>query len=125
MNERGAILPSIMVFVFLLVVVLLGSVRIYRNQMYQLLATTEMYEAKSMLSFTEREILDRSMDSKKLQTGTITFNNGKVYITKTDSMHYQLEAVTTNQFSLVKQIAVSSLKNETAQDEDKKEITVP
>lgn len=40
-------------------------------------------------------------------------------------MHYQLEAVTTNQFSLVKQIAVSSLKNETAQDEDKKEITVP
>lgn len=125
MNERGAILPSIMVFVFLLVVVLLGSVQIYRNQMYQLLATTEMYEAKSMLSFTEREILDRSMDSKKLQTGTITFNNGKVHITKTDSMHYQLEAVTTNQFSLVKQIAVSSLKNETAQDEDKKEITVP
>lgn len=67
MNERGAILPSIMVFVFLLVVVLLGSVQIYRNQMYQLLATTEMYEAKSMLSFTEREILDRSMDSKSFK----------------------------------------------------------
>ncbi|MGE7365689.1 hypothetical protein ACQKKE_03440 [Desemzia incerta] len=125
MNERGAILPSIMVFVFLLVVVLLGSVQIYRNQMYQLLATTEMYEAKSMLSFTEREILDRSKELKMLQTGTITFNNGKVYINKTDSMHYQLEAVTTNQFSLVKQIAVPTIKNGTVQDENEKGIAVP
>lgn len=118
MNEKGAILPSIMVFVFLLIVVMLGSVQVYRNQMYQLLATTEAYEAKSMLSYTERELLFSSMDTEMLQTGTVTFNNGKVYITKLDSTHYQLKAVTTNQFSLDKQVIIPTLESKTAETEE-------
>lgn len=117
MNEKGAILPSVMVFVFLLIVVMLGSVHVYRNQMYQLLATTEAYEAKSMLSFTERELLISTLDVEMLQTGTVTFNSGKVYITKLDSTHYQLKAVTTNQFSLDKQVIVPTLENKTGKNE--------
>lgn len=119
MNEKGAILPSIIVFVFLLVVVLLGSVQIYRNQMYQLLVTTEAYEAKSMLSFVERELLDSSTDTKRMQTGTVTFNHGEVYIEKIDTTHYRLKVVTDNQFSLTKQIAVPIVKNETVGEEQK------
>lgn len=119
MNEKGAVLPSIIVFVFLLVVVLLGSVQIYRNQMYQLLVTTEAYEAKSMLSFVERELLDSSTDTKRMQTGTVTFNHGEVYIEKIDTTHYRLKVVTDNQFSLTKQIAVPIVKNETVGEEQK------
>ena len=117
MNEKGAILPSIIVFVFLLVVILLGSVNIYRNQMHQLFATKESYNAKSMLLLTENELMSRLDNSEMIETGTATFQNGEVQIKKTAAHHYQLTAVTHNHFSLKKQIEHSILESSEESEE--------
>ncbi|MBM6613358.1 hypothetical protein JTF06_00455 [Desemzia sp. RIT804] len=111
MNEKGAILPSIIVFVLLLVVILLGSVNIYHNQMHQLFATKETYNAKAMLMVTEQELTAKLDNSEMIETGTATFQNGEVHIKKTASNHYQLTAVTNKEFSLTKQIIYSMLES--------------
>lgn len=111
MNEKGAVLPSVIVFVFLLVVILLGSINVYHNQMHQLFATKESYNAKAMLIMTEHELTSRLDNSEVIETGTATFKNGEVQIKQTLSHQYQLTAVTKNHFSLKKQIQHSILES--------------
>lgn len=107
MNEKGAILPSIIVFIFLLVVILLGSTTVYHNQMHQLFATKESYNAKAMLLLTEAELTSRLDNSEVIETGTATFQHGEVQIKKAASNQYELTAVTNNHFSLKKKVELS------------------
>lgn len=124
MNEKGAILPSIIVFVFLLVVILLGSVTHYRNQMHQLFATKESYHAKSMLMLTEEELITRLNHSERIEEGVSTFHNGKVTFKKTAPYLYQLKAMTNNQFTIIKQMkyVVSEESSQQSEKEESKGI---
>lgn len=122
MNEKGAILPSIIVFVFLLVVILLGSVSIYHDQMHQLFATKESYNAKGMLLLTEEELRMKLNNSELIETGKATFKNGEVTVKKMSTNLYQLTAVTNKQFSMTKQMKYVVPKKQLEQKEEAKPV---
>lgn len=99
MNEKGAILPSIIVFVFLLLILLSGSAKIYQDQVHQLIVTKESYKARTMLELTEQEIITRIETKKSFNGGTAVFDVGTVTIKKISENRYQLKAITDNRFS--------------------------
>lgn len=112
MNEKGAILPSIIVFVFLLVVILLSSVKIYHDQVHQLTATKESYKARTMLELAEQEMSTRVGAEELVETGTADFDVGKVYVKKLSLNRYQLRAVTNTQFSIQKEVTYTIPESE-------------
>lgn len=113
MNEKGAVLPSVIVFTFLLIIILLSSVKIYHDQVHQLSATKESYKARTMLELTEQEVLLRVDAKKIIETGTVVFDVGKVSVKKLSTNLYVLQAVTDTQFSIQKEISYTITENET------------
>lgn len=104
MNEKGAVLPSVMVFVFLLVIILLGSVKIYHDQIHQLTGTREAYKAETMLQLTEQELMARLENDETIYSGTAKFDAGRVTIQKNTAKHYQIKATTNTGFTLQKEV---------------------
>lgn len=82
MNEKGAVLPSVMVFVLLMSSMLLGTSRIFENQMNQLRMTKHYYEVESMLVLSKMELKDQYALNQDIQNGTVVFSNGTVAIQK-------------------------------------------
>lgn len=54
MNQKGALLPTALVFLILLTLLLLGTLKIYQNQFEQLQVTKDHYQAKTMISLTKK-----------------------------------------------------------------------
>lgn len=104
MNEKGAVLPSVMVFVLLISIVLLGTNRIFENQMNQLRMTKHYYEVESMLILSKIELNRQFELNKDIQKGLITFSNGTVTVQKKDVDLFNLNGTLKNVFS--KQIEV-------------------
>lgn len=104
MNEKGAVLPSVMVFVLLMSIVLLGTNRIFENQMNQLRMTKHYYEVESMLILSKIELNRQFELNKDIQKGLITFSNGTVTVQKKDVDLFNLNGTLKNVFS--KQIEV-------------------
>lgn len=117
MNERGAILPSIIVFVFLLLVLLSGSAKIYQDQVHQLVVTKESYKARTMLALTEQEILTHIEGDRSVDTGAAVFDVGTVTIKKLSENRYQLIAVTDSQFSIQKEVVYTIPESEIETEE--------
>lgn len=119
MNEKGAILPSVMVFVLLMSIILLGTNRIFENQMNQLRMTKNYYEVESMLILSEMELKSQYELNQEMKNGSIIFSDGKVTIEKTSMDSFTLNGTLKNVFS--KQLEIQ-LGQETTVNSDNKEL---
>lgn len=122
MNEKGAVLPSVMVFVFLLVIILLGSVKIYQDQIHQLTGTREAYKAKTMLQLTEQELMARLENDEAIHSGEAKFDVGRVAIQKKSAEYYQIKVTTNTGFTLQKEVEYV-VKEKGTEDMSSKEST--
>ena len=117
MNERGAILPSVLVFVLLLLMMLLGTNRIFENQMHQLRMTKHYYEVESMLILSEMELKDHYEINKEFKNGRVVFSDGTVAIHKKDERLFSLNGTLKTIFSKqlevqLKQQSIENSKNQ-------------
>lgn len=119
MNEKGAVLPSVMVFVLLMSIILLGTNRIFENQMNQLRMTKNYYEVESMLILSEMELKSQYELNQEMKNGSIIFSDGKVTIEKTSMDSFTLNGTLKNVFS--KQLEIQ-LGQETTGNSDNKEL---
>lgn len=111
MNEKGAVLPSVMIFVLLMSVALLGTNQIFKNQMNQLRMTKHYYEVESMLILSKMELNSQLDLNKDLEKGTVLFTDGTVTIQKKGDNTFNLEGKLKNIFS--KQLTVQLEKKST------------
>lgn len=111
MNEKGAVLPSVMIFVLLMSVALLGTNQIFKNQMNQLRMTKHYYEVESMLILSKMELNSQLDLNKNLEKGTVLFTDGTVTIQKKGDNTFNLEGKLKNIFS--KQLTVQLEKKST------------
>ncbi|MDN6626866.1 MAG: hypothetical protein L0K82_06590 [Pisciglobus halotolerans] len=94
MKEKGGILPSIIIFVWLVLTLLVGTVSSYRSQMYQLRMTKQVYEAKSMLVMSESALKKQLIADSDLSFAKVEFEEGIVLIKKLSSDTYELNVKT-------------------------------
>ena len=111
MNEKGAVLPSVMIFVLLMSVAVLGTNQIFKNQMNQLRMTKHYYEVESMLILSKMELNSQLDLNKNLEKGTVLFTDGTVTIQKKGDNTFNLEGKLKNIFS--KQLTVQLEKKST------------
>ena len=98
MNEKGAVLPSVLVFVLLMSIMLLGTNRIFENQMNQLRMTKHYYEVESMLILSKMELKEQYELNKEFKNGRVVFSDGTVSIQKKDENLYILNPISANNF---------------------------
>lgn len=86
MNQKGAILPTVIMFVALLLLLALGTITIYQGQMRQLMILNQHYEAKSLMLIAKKQLeikrgaVKREVKAMKLEysTGDVTIKQGQV-----------------------------------------------
>lgn len=86
MNQKGAILPTVIMFVALLLLLALGTITIYQGQMRQLMILNQHYEAKSLMLIAKKQLeiergaIKREVKAMKLEysTGDVTIKQGQV-----------------------------------------------
>lgn len=120
MNEKGAVLPSVMVFVLLLSIVLLGTNRIFENQINQLRMTKHYYKVESMLTLSRMELKRQYELNQEIENGMVIFSDGTVTIQKTSINSFTLNGTLKNVFS--KQIEIQ-LEQKSTGIFDNKELT--
>lgn len=113
MNEKGAVLPSVMVFLLLMSIMTLGTNRVFENQMNQLRMTKHYYEVESMLILSKIELQRQYELDKEIQKGVVTFPNGTVTIQRKEADIYTLNGTLKDVFS--KQLEVQLIPKITEQ----------
>lgn len=124
MNEKGAVLPSVIVFVLLMSIILLGTNRIFENQMNQLRMTKHYYKVESMLVLSKMELESQYELNHEIQNGIVIFSDGTVTIQKKSMNLFTLNGTFKNVFSKqmdvqLKQRAIGNSNDEEAAAEDK------
>ncbi len=119
MNEKGAVLPSVLVFVLLMSIMLLGTNRIFENQMNQLRMTKHYYEVESMLILSKMELKEQYELNKEFKNGRVVFSDGTVSIQKKDENLYILNGTLKTIFS--KQLEVQ-LKQQSTENSENQEL---
>lgn len=99
MNEKGAVLPSVMVFLLLMSIMILGTNRVFENQMNQLRMTKHYYEVESMLILAKMELNSQYELDKEIQKGIVTFPNGIVTIQRKEANVFILTGTLKDVFS--------------------------
>lgn len=113
MNEKGAVLPSVMVFLLLMSIMTLGTNRVFENQMNQLRMTKHYYEVESMLILSKIELQRQYELDKEIEKGVVTFPNGTVTIQRKEADIYNLNGTLKEVFS--KQLEVQLIPKITEQ----------
>lgn len=96
MNQKGAILPSVVIFVFLITTVMIGTTRIYKNQMQQLLMTENYYLIQTMLVLSKTEVQRQLVESGYFKETIFVFEEGEVEVRKAANDSYTFIGVTKN-----------------------------
>ena len=104
MNQKGAILPSVVIFVFLLATVTIGTAQIYKNQMQQMKATENYYEIQTMLELSKAELKEQITIEPDLQEAFFTFTTGTVRVQKVSGTSYLLTGTANKSF--LKQLSI-------------------
>ena len=99
MNEKGAVLPSVLVFLMLMSIMILGTNRVFENQMNQLRMTKHYYEVESMLILSKIELNRQYELDKEIQKGIVTFPNGTVTIQRKEANEFILNGTLKDVFS--------------------------
>ena len=119
MNEKGAVLPSVMVFLLLMSIMILGTNRVFENQMNQLRMTKHYYEVESMLILAKMELNSQYELDKEIQKGIVTFPNGIVTIQRKEGNVFILNGTLKDVFS--KQLEVELTPQTTEEQKVKEE----
>lgn len=119
MNEKGAVLPSVMVFLLLMSIMILGTNRVFENQMNQLRMTKHYYEVESMLILAKMELSSQCEIDKEIRKGIVTFPNGIVTIQRKEGNVFILNGTLKDVFS--KQLEVELTPQTTEEQKVKEE----
>ena len=127
MNEKGAVLPSVMVFVLLMSIILLGTNKIFENQMNQLRMTKHYYNVESMLILSKMELKNQYELNQEIENGIVTFSDGTVTIQKKSMDSFTLKGTLKNVFSKQMEVQLKQQPIENSNDieaqEDRRAIT--
>ncbi|MBT2731293.1 hypothetical protein [Carnobacterium sp. ISL-102] len=121
MNEKGAVLPSVMVFVLLMSIILLGTNKIFENQMNQLRMTKHYYNVESMLILSKMELKNQYELNQELENGIVTFFDGTVTIQKKSMDSFTLKGTLKNVFSKQMEVQLKQQPIENSNDMEAQE----
>ncbi|WP_414839862.1 hypothetical protein [Carnobacterium sp. TMP28] len=107
MNQRGAILPSVVIFVFLLATVMIGTSRIYKNQMQQMMLTENYYLIHTMIALSKVDFQRQLVKSPTLEKAVFNFEDGKVEVDREKENVYVFIGKTKNNLSNPIKVSVS------------------
>lgn len=96
MNQKGALLPTALVFLILLTLLLLGTLKIYQNQFEQLQVTKDHYQAKTMIFLTKKKLKEESHEN--WTKGKFVFQSGEVEIVKQDAYQFAVQTTLKNSY---------------------------
>jgi hypothetical protein len=114
MNQRGAILPSVVIFVFLLATVMIGTSRIYKNQMQQMMLTENYYLIHTMIALSKVDFQRQLVESPTLEKAVFNFEDGKVEVDREKENVYVFIGKTKNDLSNSIKVSVSFPNKEKA-----------
>lgn len=123
MNQKGAILPSVVIFVFLITTVMIGTTRIYKNQMQQMMMTENYYLIQTMLALSKAEVQRQLIESEDFKNAVFVFEDGKVKVTKETNDSYTFIGTTKN--TILNPIKVNlsfSVKNESEKNKSSETV---
>lgn len=123
MNQKGAILPSVVIFVFLITTVMIGTTRIYKNQMQQMMMTENYYIIQTMLALSKAEVQRQLIESEDFKNAVFVFEDGKVKVTKETNDSYTFIGTTKN--TILNPIKVNlsfSVKNESEKNKSSETV---
>ena len=123
MNEKGALLPSVMVFLLLMSIMILGTNRVFENQMNQLRMTKHYYEVESMLILAKMELNSQYELDKEIQKGIVTFPNGIVTIQRKEANVFILTGTLKDVFSKQLEVELTPRITEELEIKQDKEAT--
>ncbi|SDQ48253.1 hypothetical protein SAMN04487752_2476 [Carnobacterium viridans] len=123
MNEKGAVLPSVMVFLLLMSIMILGTNRVFENQMNQLRMTKHYYEVESMLILAKMELNSQYELDKEIQKGIVTFPNGIVTIQRKEANVFILTGTLKDVFSKQLEVELTPRITEELKIKQDKEAT--
>lgn len=96
MNQKGAILPSVVIFVFLIATLMTGTARIYKNQMQQMMITENYYLIQAMIALSKAEVQTKLAISEDFKNSEFYFEDGKVEVIKKSKDTYLFIGATNN-----------------------------
>lgn len=114
MNQRGAILPSVIIFVFLLATVMIGTSRIYKNQMQQMMLTENYYLIHTMIALSKVDFQRQLVKSPTLEKAVFNFEDGKVEVDREKENVYVFIGETKSDLSNPIKVSVSFPNKEKA-----------
>ncbi|WP_373472086.1 hypothetical protein [Carnobacterium alterfunditum] len=121
MNEKGAVLPSVMVFVLLMSIILLGTNKIFENQMNQLRMTKHYYNVESMLILSKMELKNQYELNQEIENGIVTFSDGTVTIQKKSMDSFTLKGTLKDVFSKQMEVQLKQQPIENSNDMEAQE----
>lgn len=121
MNQKGAILPSVVIFVFLMSTIMIGTARIYKNQMQQMKISKNYYLIQTMIALSKTEVQRQLAESKDYEKNVFIFEDGKVKVSKVKVNSYEFIGETKN--SVLEPLKVMVTFPSNKESIDKKERT--
>jgi len=118
MNEKGAVLPSVMMFVLLMSIILLGTNKIFENQMNQLRMTKHYYKVESMLILSKMELKNQYELNKEIKNGVVIFSDGTVTFQKKSMDSFTLNGTLKNVFSKQMEVQIKQQPIENSNDKE-------
>ncbi|WP_051912513.1 hypothetical protein [Carnobacterium funditum] len=119
MNQKGAILPSVVIFVFLITTVMGGTAHIYKNQMQQMMITENYYLIQTMISLSKAEVQRQLIESPNFKGAIFMFEDGKVEVSKTVTDSFTFIGSTKN--TILNPIKISVFFHSDKELDDRKE----
>lgn len=92
-NERGAVLPFVLLTMLVTQLLFFSFLTIYENQMQTYILLKNHYQSQALLGLTERQLNEDASLSK------ITFNIGEVKIQRLGEKNYQITSQLENGYS--------------------------
>lgn len=108
MNEKGMILPSVLVFILAVCIMLIGTASVYRNQLHQIRLTQNYYELRAMMELSKMELEPLFEESSETSSATVIFQNGTVHAQKIELGIIALKGELKNKFSLKEEYDIES-----------------
>lgn len=126
MNQKGAILPTVIMFVALLLLLALGTITIYQGQMRQLMILNQHYEAKSLMHTAKKQLeIKIGATKREIKAMKLEFSTGYVTIKQEQVGKFQFVVKLKNNYALEEVFSLSDLHLEAGTSEINSEIISP
>lgn len=108
-KQKGAVLPIVLVSIFLFQISFFGAFRIYQNKMNTYQVLINHYQSQTLLMSTEKVLKEEYHLLGKNPPQRIIYNIGKVEVTKKKMEKYELTSILYNGFIETKEVDLPSL----------------